>query len=337
VGDLEQQRRLAHARLAGHQQHRPGHQPAAETRSNSSMPVGTARAAASSTWAMGTAGAVTGPAATAPQRGGRGADLLDGAPGLALGAPADPLGGGVAALGAAVGGAGPHSGRWHAPTLAAGVTLPGRSGSVPLAGARRRRRSRSRGRCPRRPRTPLALLVVEVEGLLAGDHAVRRGDQRLDGDLTGALEGQGEPRCSARGELLGQVGQLDRRATGAAEEDRGARGDGISTSELAVGVDGAAGTVGVGRRRATASPREPSSAARSPAWSGRPGRWWPPARPTGSRGRRGRRWPARRPARRRRPRPRCRPACRLGAGVDDRHLQLGVSPSSYSPSWGCAR
>src|SRR3712207_8762304 len=33
---------------------------------------------------------------------------------------ADPLGGGVAALGAAVGGAGLHSGRWHPPTLTAG-------------------------------------------------------------------------------------------------------------------------------------------------------------------------------------------------------------------------
>ena len=163
VGDLEQQRRLADARARRRPAApRPGTRPPPRTRSNSAMPVGTARAPASSTSAIGRAGAVTGPADDGAQRGRRGAELLDAAPGLALGAAADPLGRGVAALGAAVGGTGGlhSSGRHARDANRRHSTVPGRRGGPGCCPRTRSRGPRSRRRSPpggsRRPRRAAA-------------------------------------------------------------------------------------------------------------------------------------------------------------------------------------
>ena len=82
----------------------PGTSPPPSTRSSSSTPVGTARAASTSTWPIGRAGGCDRAGAVVRTDRGR-AVLVDRAPGLALAAAADPLGGRPAALGAAVGGA----------------------------------------------------------------------------------------------------------------------------------------------------------------------------------------------------------------------------------------
>ena len=104
-GDLEQQRALADAGLAGEQDRGAGHQAAAEHPVELGHAAGAERGVARpTTWPIGTAGVRhrrrPSPAATRRRR------LGDRAPGLALAAAADPLAGLPAALGAAVGGAG---------------------------------------------------------------------------------------------------------------------------------------------------------------------------------------------------------------------------------------
>ena len=80
----------------------PGTRPPPSTRSSSATPVARAAAASSiGTWPIGTAGAVTGPAAPCV-RGAAAPASATRAPGLALAAAPDPLGGLPAALGAAV-------------------------------------------------------------------------------------------------------------------------------------------------------------------------------------------------------------------------------------------
>ena len=98
-GDLEQQRALADAGLAGEQDRGAGDQPAAEHPVELGHAAGAERESSTETWPIGTAGPVTGPAAA---RAVGAAGLGDRAPGLALAAAADPLGGLPAALGAAV-------------------------------------------------------------------------------------------------------------------------------------------------------------------------------------------------------------------------------------------
>ena len=167
VGDLEQQRGLADARA----RRRPAAPRRAPARRRApgrtrSMPVGTARAPASSTSAIGRAGAVTGPADDRPQRRRRRPPTsAERAPGLALGAAADPLGGGDSRTRCS-GGRGGRTSRQRAARGDANPGCDSPGGTTEQAVGARRPRS-----------APRALLVVEVEAL-AARAGPRRGCRR---------------------------------------------------------------------------------------------------------------------------------------------------------------
>ncbi len=129
VGDLEQQGGLADAGLPGHQQDRTGHQAAAEDAVELLDPGGDGSRAGELHFGDRPGGGRDRPGGHRAQGSSDGSGLLQGAPGLALGAPAHPLRRGVAALGAAVGGAGGlHTGWGHSPTLTAGTDSSGDAG-----------------------------------------------------------------------------------------------------------------------------------------------------------------------------------------------------------------
>jgi hypothetical protein len=106
VGHLEQQRGLAHARLAGHQQHGARDQASAEHAVELGDAGGDGARACQLHFRDRPRRSRDRAGGHGAQGGRGGADLLEAAPRLALGAATDPLGRGVAALRAAVRGAG---------------------------------------------------------------------------------------------------------------------------------------------------------------------------------------------------------------------------------------
>ena len=156
----------------------PGTRPPPSTRSSSPTPVGRARAVSTSIWPIGRATLAPGAVARGARPGGRG--VLDhGAPGLALAAPADPLGRGPAALGA--GEAGPGAalgaggGRGHPRTVSRGqrqrVVAPGGR-----AGSRSGRPAREPSRLPSAERA-FSILNMRSAQRASGCRPGRRRDR----------------------------------------------------------------------------------------------------------------------------------------------------------------